>query len=73
MQIKDSVVVITGGASGLGEACARSLSTLGAKMAIFDVVSERGEKLAAELGSNIIFVHADVTSEIGRASCRERV
>ena len=49
MQIKDSIVVVTGGASGLGEACARSLSALGAKVAIFDVVSELGEKLAAEL------------------------
>ncbi|MBU1572194.1 MAG: SDR family NAD(P)-dependent oxidoreductase, partial [Alphaproteobacteria bacterium] len=48
MQIKDSVVVITGGASGLGEASARSLSALGAKVVILDIASERGEKLAAE-------------------------
>ncbi|MBU2054034.1 MAG: 3-hydroxyacyl-CoA dehydrogenase [Proteobacteria bacterium] len=63
MQIQDSIAVITGGASGLGEACARSLSALGARVAIFDIAAERGEKLAAELGKNVIFVHADVTSD----------
>jgi 3-hydroxyacyl-CoA dehydrogenase/3-hydroxy-2-methylbutyryl-CoA dehydrogenase len=69
MQVKDSIAVITGGASGLGESCVRSLSALGAKVAILDVVAERGEKLAAELGSNVIFVHADVASdESGRAA-----
>jgi NAD(P)-dependent dehydrogenase (short-subunit alcohol dehydrogenase family) len=49
MQVKDSIAVITGGASGLGESCVRSLSALGAKVAILDVVAERGEKLAALL------------------------
>ena len=69
MRIQDSIAVITGGASGLGEACARSLSALGARVAIFDIAAERGEKLAAELGPNAIFVSADVTSdESGRAA-----
>ena len=74
MQVKDSIAVITGGASGLGESCVRSLSALGAKVAILDVVAVRGEKLAAELGSNVIFVHADVTSdESGRAAVEKAV
>jgi 3-hydroxyacyl-CoA dehydrogenase/3-hydroxy-2-methylbutyryl-CoA dehydrogenase len=63
MQVKDSIAVITGGASGLGESCVRSLSALGGKVAILDIAAERGEKLAAELGSSVIFVHADVTSD----------
>ena len=50
MQIKDVIAVITGGASGLGEATARSLTCLGAKVAILDIAVERGEKIAAELG-----------------------
>ena len=66
MQIKDVIAVITGGASGLGEATARSLSCLGAKVAILDIATERGEKVAADLGTKCIFVHADVTS--GEAS-----
>ena len=74
MQVKDSIVVVTGGASGLGESCVRNLSALGAKAAILDVVAERGEKLAAELGPKVIFVHADVTSdESGRAAVEKAV
>jgi 3-hydroxyacyl-CoA dehydrogenase/3-hydroxy-2-methylbutyryl-CoA dehydrogenase len=68
MQIKDSIAVITGGASGLGEACVRSLSALGCKVAILDIAVERGEKLAAELGSSVIFVHGDVTSDEGSSA-----
>ncbi len=56
MQIKDVIAVITGGASGLGEATARSLSSLGAKVAILDIAVERGEKVAADLGPNGLFV-----------------
>lgn len=63
MQIKDVIAVITGGASGLGEASARSLCALGAKVAILDIAVERGEKLAAELGPNCLFAAADVTSD----------
>jgi len=74
MRIKDSIAVITGGASGLGEACVRSLSALGGKVAILDVAAERGEKLASELGSNVIFVHGDVTSaESGQAAVEKVV
>lgn len=74
MQIKDSIALITGGASGLGESCVRSLSALGAKVAILDIAAERGEKLAAELGANVILVHADVTSdENSRAAVEKAV
>jgi 3-hydroxyacyl-CoA dehydrogenase / 3-hydroxy-2-methylbutyryl-CoA dehydrogenase len=73
MQIKDSVALITGGASGLGEASVRSLSALGAKVAIFDIAVERGEKLAAELAPNVIFVHADVTNDEAACAGVEKV
>jgi 3-hydroxyacyl-CoA dehydrogenase/3-hydroxy-2-methylbutyryl-CoA dehydrogenase len=63
MQIQEVKAVITGGASGLGEATARSLCALGAGVAIFDIAVERGEKLASELGANCLYVNADVTSE----------
>jgi NAD(P)-dependent dehydrogenase (short-subunit alcohol dehydrogenase family) len=53
--------VITGGASGLGEATARALAAHGVKVALFDMNSERGEQVAAELGG--IFCQANVTSE----------
>jgi NAD(P)-dependent dehydrogenase (short-subunit alcohol dehydrogenase family) len=53
--------VVTGGASGLGEATARRLAGLGVRVALLDLQKERGEKVAAEIGG--IFCEADVTSE----------
>ncbi len=52
--------VITGGASGLGEATARLLASHGVRVAIFDVNVERGEMLAEEI--NGVFCKVDVTS-----------
>jgi 3-hydroxyacyl-CoA dehydrogenase / 3-hydroxy-2-methylbutyryl-CoA dehydrogenase len=63
MNIRDSVFVVTGGASGLGEACVRELVKENAKIAIFDLQEERGERLAAEIGNNCIFAKTDVTSQ----------
>lgn len=53
--------VVTGGASGLGEATARRLAAGGAKVAIFDMNEEKGEALARELGG--VFCRTDITSE----------
>jgi NAD(P)-dependent dehydrogenase (short-subunit alcohol dehydrogenase family) len=63
MEFKSCRAIVTGGASGLGEACIRRLAAAGAKAAIFDVAVERSEKLAAELGPNVIFAQADITSD----------
>lgn len=57
----DKVVVITGAASGIGEAAARLFAAEGGKVVVSDVNSERGEQVAAEIGGH--FVHADVTRE----------
>lgn len=56
-----TVAIITGGASGLGEATARALAARGARVAIFDVAEARGEVLAKEIGG--VFCRVDVTSE----------
>ena len=62
MELNDSIAaVITGGASGLGEATARRLAARGVKVALFDLNAERGEALARELGG--VFCRVDVTSE----------
>lgn len=61
MQIKDSVFIITGGASGLGAATARMVAGQGGKVVLADVQVEAGQQLAAEL--NGVFVKCDVTSE----------
>jgi NAD(P)-dependent dehydrogenase (short-subunit alcohol dehydrogenase family) len=61
MDIKGLSAVVTGGASGLGEATARELAKRGAKVAIFDRDVEKGTKVAAELGG--VFCEVDVTSD----------
>lgn len=64
MQITDSTVaLVTGGASGLGEATVRHLHGEGAAVVIVDLPEPRGEELAAELGERARFVPADVTDE----------
>jgi len=63
MQLNTTTALITGGASGLGEACARRFVAAGAHVVLLDLNSERGVSLAAELGDNARFVKTDVTSE----------
>ena len=60
MNINGAAAVVTGGASGLGEATARELSRRGAKVAVFDRDVDRGEKVASEIGG--VFCEVDVTS-----------
>ena len=64
--------VITGGASGLGEATARRLASHGVRVALFDLNAERGEALAKELGG--VFCLANVTSseEVDAAFAKAR-
>ncbi|WP_120076888.1 SDR family NAD(P)-dependent oxidoreductase [Aurantiacibacter odishensis] len=74
MKIDNSVAaVVTGGASGLGEATARALAAKGAKVALFDLSDERGEAVASEIGG--IFCRVDVSDEssidAGFAKARE--
>jgi NAD(P)-dependent dehydrogenase (short-subunit alcohol dehydrogenase family) len=62
MKLDSSVAaVVTGGASGLGEATARALAAQGVKVAIFDMNDARGEKVASEIGG--VFCKVDVTDD----------
>jgi NAD(P)-dependent dehydrogenase (short-subunit alcohol dehydrogenase family) len=63
MDIKGSAFLVTGGSSGLGEACVRRLVAGGGRVIIADVDRAGGEALAAELAESARFVHTDVTSE----------
>jgi 3-hydroxyacyl-CoA dehydrogenase/3-hydroxy-2-methylbutyryl-CoA dehydrogenase len=63
MRIQDSIALVTGGASGLGEATVRNIVKNGGKAAILDLSEEKGKTLAAELGENALFFKTNVTSE----------
>ena len=62
MKIRDKVVVISGGASGLGQATVRYFVNAGAKVAIFDLNEEMGQATADEYDDKVIFCATDVTS-----------
>src|SRR4051794_25035392 len=61
MNVNGSAAVVTGAASGLGEATARELARRGAKVAVFDRDQGRGEQVASEIGGT--FCEVDVTSD----------
>ncbi len=61
MDLTEASAVITGGASGLGEASARKLAELGARCVIVDLQEEKGEAVAKEIGG--IYAKADVADE----------
>jgi NAD(P)-dependent dehydrogenase (short-subunit alcohol dehydrogenase family) len=63
MEISDKVFLVTGGASGLGEAVVRHLAARRAKLLILDLNETRGRALAQELGSGTTFVRCDVSAE----------
>lgn len=66
MSIKDKVIVVTGGTSGIGEACSRHFAELGARVLIVSNQQDRGAALEKELrrgGHETRYVFADVSSE----------
>jgi NAD(P)-dependent dehydrogenase (short-subunit alcohol dehydrogenase family) len=63
VQTKDTIFLVTGGASGLGGATARMLIAGGGKVVIADLKEAEGNALAKELGANVRFVRTDVTDE----------
>jgi NAD(P)-dependent dehydrogenase (short-subunit alcohol dehydrogenase family) len=68
------VVVVTGGASGIGAACVRRFADEGASVAVADVDEERGQALAAEIAhERAVFVRCDVARRADWQALREVV
>ena len=63
MKLNEARAVITGGASGLGNAVAKYLVAAGGKVALLDVQEELGQSAAKALGAGATFIKCDVTSE----------
>ena len=60
MKIKGQAALVTGGGSGLGEATARELARLGAKVAVLDLNLDNARKVAADIGG--LAIQCDVSS-----------
>ncbi len=69
MKIEDMSALVTGGGSGLGEATARELARLGARVAVLDLNQEQAERVAQEIGG--IAVRCDVSDEQSMAQAIE--
>ncbi len=73
-RLSDTSALVTGGASGLGQATARALLDRGARVVLLDRDEERGRALAQELGDAVAFCPGDVTrsEDVERAIDRAR-
>ena len=62
-KLQDKVIVITGGAQGMGELHAKKAIAEGAKVVITDINDELGQKTANSLGDDVLFIKHDVSKE----------
>ena len=62
-RVEGKVAVVTGAASGLGEATARLMHAEGASVILTDIQDDRGQRVVADLGDRARYLHCDVTSE----------
>ena len=69
MKFDNSTFIVTGGASGLGEATVRAFHGKGANIVIADLNVERGSALAIELGARAAFQRTDVSAEADALAC----
>ena len=56
MQIKNAVALITGGANGIGECCAKRLAAAGAKVSICDILPDQIERVVKEINARLGFL-----------------
>ncbi len=71
-RLENKVALVTGGARGLGASTVRLMATEGAKVVFGDALDAEGEALARELGSDVAFVHMDVTEQADWDAAIER-
>ena len=62
-RVEGKIAVVTGAASGLGEATARLMHAEGASVILTDIQDDRGQRVAADLGDRARYLHCDVSSE----------
>ncbi len=72
-ELTGRIAAVTGGARGIGRACADALQEMGAKIALLDILPDRLDQSAAEMGNGTIGVVCDVTDKAAVAAAFERV
>ncbi len=72
MEIRGIGAVVTGGGSGLGEACAREIALRGGRVLILDRDRARGAEVAKSIGGAALFAEADVANEEQVAAALDR-
>ena len=73
MRFKDKIVMVTGGAAGIGRVTAEAFAREGAKLAICDVNPETGEAAATSLGAEASFEKVDVADEMAVSAWTDQV
>ncbi|PZP30097.1 MAG: oxidoreductase [Kocuria rhizophila] len=74
MQLQDKVIIVTGGASGIGGALSRVLVRRGASVVAVDINEQAGQKLESDVGESLVFVAGDVSlEETAQAAVRTAV
>ncbi len=68
-EFNDKSVIVTGGASGIGQGIVEAFADAGAYVFIADIDVEKGERLVKELGSRVQFISTDVTDEQQIENC----
>ena len=73
MELLNKVVIITGGANGIGKECALRLKKEGAKIIIADIDQDNGSIVEKQLGKDGIFIKTDITKEEEVINLRDEV
>lgn len=72
-ELEGRVAAVTGGARGIGRACADALQEMGARIALLDILDDRLEQSAREMGAGTVGIVCDVTDKAAVTTAFDRI